>query len=125
MGIGMAFIMNKEENRLFGMPLCAIYNSFKSDFLMTNTASYCPWQSSQQKPDEWKHDLEYLFTLLQTGKIYPKCRTHLRRENLMEFQCASLGRNIHPKVQRLYIVVSLGKYDIIFFLQSYEKIIVN
>ena len=52
--IGMAFIMNKEENRLFGMPLCAIYNSFKSDFLMTNTASYCLWQSSQQKPDEWK-----------------------------------------------------------------------
>lgn len=70
--VGMTMQTNKQTKGYLGMPSNALWSSVKANYLMTKTTTYCPWQSSQAKPSEFKHDLEYIFGLLQRGKIKPK-----------------------------------------------------
>lgn len=69
--IGMTLVMNSSERGWFGTPMDASVQAFATKF-MTQTSSYDPYRSSQTKPSEWKHDLDYLMRLLERGKICPK-----------------------------------------------------
>jgi len=68
--IGMTLVMGSSERGCFGTPLGASVQAFATKF-MTRTTSYDPYQSSQDNPSEWKHDLDYLMRLLERGKISP------------------------------------------------------
>ena len=70
--IGMALVMNIAEPGMCGTPIEMAINRIKSGWLMTHTTRYCPYESSQQRPGEWKHDMEYLFALLARRKIKPQ-----------------------------------------------------
>lgn len=70
--VGMTLQTNKQQKGVLGMPATALWSTTKANYLMSRTSTYCPWKSSILKPMEYKHDLEYLFGLLQRGKIKPK-----------------------------------------------------
>lgn len=70
--IGMTLLMNAAEPGMCGTPLDTAIAHFRSGWLMSSTTRYCPYESSLKRPEEWKHDMEYLFALLSRGKIKPE-----------------------------------------------------
>lgn len=70
--VGMSNILDSSVQGLCGTPFDSIVQNFKSSFLLSRTTRYCPYESSVQRHDEWKHDLKYLMELLARGKINPK-----------------------------------------------------
>jgi len=69
--IGMTMLMNDATMGMCGTPFDLAYQRFSANWLMSRTTQYCPYESSQLRPAEWKHDLGYLFALLERGKIKP------------------------------------------------------
>jgi len=68
--IGMTLLMNSMERGWFGTPMDASIQAFATKF-MTQTTTYDPYESSKLKPEEWKHDLDYLMRLLERRKLHP------------------------------------------------------
>ncbi len=52
--IGMTKLMNAANPGLFGGTIDTSVARFKSDWLMSKTTRYCPYESSQNRPKEWK-----------------------------------------------------------------------
>jgi len=77
--IGMTLVMNNSERGWFGTPMDASVQTFATKF-MSRTSVYDPYRSSQTKPNEWKHDLDYLMKLLERGKICPKITKRISLE---------------------------------------------
>lgn len=58
--IGMTLLMNAAEPGMCGTPFDTAMAHFKAGWLMTSTTRYCPYESSQKKPEEWKVCLKEL-----------------------------------------------------------------
>lgn len=52
--IGMTLLMNTAQTQICGTPLDIALARFKAGWLMSNTTRYCPYESSQKRPAEWK-----------------------------------------------------------------------
>ena len=52
--VGMTMLMNGSEAGMCGTPLDASIARFKAGWMMTKTTRYCPYESSQKRPEEWK-----------------------------------------------------------------------
>lgn len=84
--IGMNLIMSGAEIGHCGTPFDVIMQRFKSGFLLSRTTRYCPFEWSQTKPSEWKHDMEYLMELLSRGKINPKVSKRISLDAVPYYQ---------------------------------------
>ena len=84
--IGMTLIMNGAEMGLCGTPFDAMVNRFRSGYLLSRTTRYSPFEQSQLKPAEWKHDMEYLMELLARGKINPQVTKRISLDSVPYFQ---------------------------------------
>lgn len=52
--IGMTLLMNVAEPNMCGTPMETAFAHFKARWLMSRTSRYCPYESSQERPEEWK-----------------------------------------------------------------------
>ena len=84
--IGMNLVMSTAEIGHCGTPFDVIMQRFKSGFLLSRTTRYCPYEWSQTKPSEWKHDMEYLMELLSRGKINPKVSKRIALDAVPYYQ---------------------------------------
>lgn len=84
--VGMNLLNNTEGRGWFGAPISSILTGFKADYLMSRTSTYEAWASLRTKPDQFKHDMDYLFGLLKRGKINPKVAHRVKLEEVAETQ---------------------------------------